>query len=217
MPIPLLFATDPVDAFPAAKDALDEPNGLLAAGGDLSIERLLYAYRHGIFPWYSEGEPILWWSPDPRCILEPGELRISRSLRKNMSNTAFEIRTDHAFREVVERCAAPRLGSSGTWITDEMIDAYCDLHASKHARSFECWCDEGLVGGLYGVTIGDVFFGESMFSTRRDASKFALAELAQCAEYRLIDCQLPSQHLFSLGAKAVPRERYLELLATVLA
>ena len=215
MPIPLLFPHDPINAFPAATDALVEPNGLLAAGGDLSVERLLYAYRHGIFPWYSDGEPILWWSPDPRCVLFPDHLRISRSLRKTLRNRPFEIRFDRDFRSVIESCAAARPGSTGTWITDEMIDAYCDLHAANHAHSVECWLDDRLVGGLYGVAIGPVFFGESMFSSARDASKLALVELVQSGRYQLVDCQLPSEHLFSLGAQSVAREQFLETLASV--
>ena len=216
MPIPLLFPQDPIDAFPAANEALVEPNGLLAAGGDLSVERLLYAYRHGIFPWYSEGEPILWWSPDPRCVLLPDDLRISRSLRKTRRNKPFEIRIDSDFRGVIERCAAARPGSIGTWITEEMIDAYCELHTANHAHSVECWLDDQLVGGLYGVAIGEVFFGESMFSAARDASKLALVELVQLGKYRLVDCQLPSEHLFSLGAQSVTREQFLEMLTVAL-
>ena len=214
MPIPLLLPQDPVDAFPEIEDALVEPNGLLAAGGDLSCERLLAAYRRGIFPWYSEGEPILWWSPDPRCILWPDDVHVSRSLRKAQRNSGIDIRTDSAFAEVVKRCAQMRPGSSGTWITDSMHSAYCSLHQHGHARSIECWREGELVGGLYGVVIDKVFFGESMFSTVRDASKIALVYLARNENYRLIDCQLPSDHLERLGAVEVSRRDFAALLAT---
>ena len=216
MPIPLLFNDDPVDAFPHVEDALVEPNGLLAAGGDLSVERLLAAYRRGIFPWYSEGEPILWWSPDPRCVLWPDDIHISRSLKKTLRNSPITVRTDTAFAAVVSRCAQFRPGSTGTWITRAMHDAYDALHREGHARSIECWIDEKLVGGLYGVVIDEVFFGESMFSAVRDASKIALAHLATNENYKLIDCQLPSHHLHSMGATVVSRHVFTEVLAELL-
>ncbi|MEM7294777.1 MAG: leucyl/phenylalanyl-tRNA--protein transferase [Pseudomonadota bacterium] len=216
MPIPLLFPDDPVNSFPDIEDALVEPNGLLAAGGDLSIERLLYAYRHGIFPWYSDGEPILWWSPDPRGVLWPADLRVSRSLRKSLRLSGIEIRCDSAFSHVVRACAAPRPNSTGTWITDEMLEAYCALHQAGYARSFECWQNDELVGGLYGVAIGEVFFGESMFSTTRDASKIALVHLVQTGLYRLIDCQLPSAHLETLGARVMGRREFAAQLEKIL-
>ncbi len=216
MPIPLLFPEDPVEAFPDAEDALPEPNGLLAAGGDLSVERLLGAYHRGIFPWYSEGEPILWWSPDPRCILWPADIRLSRNLQKSLRSTAIEVRTDTVFREVISRCAMSRPGSIGTWITREMLDAYCVLHQLGHARSIECWLDDQLVGGLYGVAIDGVFFGESMFSSARDASKIALVHLARNETYKLIDCQLPSAHLQSMGATTVSRRDFIEMLDELL-
>ena len=216
MPIPLLFSTDPPDAFPDIEDALLEPNGLLAAGGDLGIERLLYAYRHGIFPWFSEGEPILWWSPDPRCILRPDTLHISKSLRKTLKSSPVEIRTDTAFRDVILACASPRPGSTGTWITAGMLDAYCELHAAGYARSIECWLEGELVGGLYGVSIGPVFFGESMFSRVPSASRMALVHLARCGSYALIDCQLPSEHLLTMGAVTLNRRDFREILDTLL-
>src|SRR6266496_4521704 len=163
--------------FPPIQSALRDPNGLLAAGGDLSCERLLEAYRHGIFPWFSEGDPILWWSPDPRMILFPAELRISRSLEKTLRNRSYEARFDSAFDEVVAGCAAPRKGEPGTWISGAMSEAYRGLHRLGYAHSVETWIDGDLSGGLYGVAIGRVFFGESMFSRARDASKIALAAL----------------------------------------
>jgi len=212
-----------------------EPNGLLAAGGDLSVERLLGAYQRGIFPWYSEGEPILWWSPDPRCILWPADIRLSRNLQKTLRNTTIEVRADTAFREVISRCSMSRPGSIGTWITGEMLNAYCVLHQLGHARSIECWQDNQLVGGLYGVAIDGVFFGESMFSAARDASKIALVHLARNENYaardaskialvhlarnenyQLIDCQLPSAHLQSMGAITVSRREFIETLDELL-
>ncbi|MEM7210130.1 MAG: leucyl/phenylalanyl-tRNA--protein transferase [Pseudomonadota bacterium] len=212
MPIPLLLPDDPPDAFPDIEDALVEPNGLLAAGGDLSIDRLLYAYTHGIFPWYSDGEPILWWSPDPRCVLWPDNLKISRSLKKSARNSGIEIRVNTSFETVVNKCAAPRAASTGTWITDEMKYAYCAMNKAGYSHSVECWKGDRLVGGLYGVSIGKVFFGESMFSAVRDASKISLVHLVNEMDYELIDCQLPSEHLISLGANIVGRRDFIELL-----
>lgn len=202
----------PPDAFPDVDYALDQPNGLLAIGGDLTPARLLCAYRRGIFPWYSDGQPILWWAPDPRAVLVPGHLRVSRSLRKTIRRGTFRVAADTAFEEVVRRCAAPRPGQDGTWIMPEMVRAYCALHALGHARSIECWCGDELAGGLYGVSVGRVFFGESMFSARPDASKVALEAL--CREgYALIDCQLPSPHLRRLGAVPMPRREFNECIA----
>ncbi len=191
------------------------PNGLLAAGGDLSTERLLAAYRKGIFPWYGEGEPILWWSPDPRMVLFPDELKISRSLSKTLRNKAYEIRFDTSFDAVMEGCAESRSGQTGTWITAEMREAYQRLHALGHAHSVETWIEGGLAGGLYGVAIGGVFFGESMFSRARDASKIALVALVgrcKAQGIRLIDCQMHTRHLASLGARDIPRLRFSQLL-----
>ena len=201
--------------FPPLRSALKDPNGLLAAGGDLSPERLLEGYRQGIFPWYSEGDPILWWSPDPRMVLFPSELRVSRSLGKALRNRRYEVRFDSAFGEVIESCAAPRKGEAGTWIGDAMTAAYLELHRLGHAHSVETWIDGALAGGLYGVAIGGVFFGESMFSRARDASKIALAALVahlKSAGFGLIDCQMHTRHLETLGAREIPRARFSRLL-----
>jgi leucyl/phenylalanyl-tRNA--protein transferase len=210
--IPWLDRGEP---FPPAHRALREPNGLLAAGGDLSIERLLDAYRHGIFPWYSDGQPILWWSPEPRMVLVPAEIEISRSLGKRIRNSGCEIRVDTCFAEVVSACAAPRAGQTGTWITREMAAAYGALHLSGYAHSVETWAQDTLVGGLYGVSIGRMFFGESMFSSASDASKIALAHLAWQLErwhFGLIDCQMSTPHLASLGAREMPRAQFMRAL-----
>lgn len=201
----------PPDAFPDIEQALREPNGLLAVGGDLSPERLLCAYRRGIFPWFSAGQPILWWSPEPRTVLFPHALRISRSLRKRMRNGGFLTTHDRTFLSVMRGCAEPRAGEPGTWITAEMIGAYARLHDLGYAHSIECWRDDQLVGGLYGVALGKVFFGESMFSRTADASKVALVDLCR-AGYELIDCQLPSAHLARLGAVELPRREFASLL-----
>lgn len=212
MPIPFLAEDDFRTPFPDVNTALEEPNGLLMAGGSLQPERLLRAYRRGIFPWYEQGEPILWWAPDPRCVIKPGEFKASRSLRKTLRSGRFTVTHDAAFREVMQACAAPRPGSQGTWITTDMIDAYCRLATVKAARSIEVWDGDTLVGGLYGVAMGKVFIGESMFSRVSDASKVALAHLASDPHYELIDCQLPTEHLMSLGATTIPRREYSELL-----
>jgi len=202
-------------SFPPVHRALREPNGLLAAGGDLSIERLLEAYRHGIFPWYSDGQPILWWSPDPRMVLAPTEIEISRSLRKRIRNSGYEVRVDTCFAAVVSACAAPRAGQPGTWITREMAAAYGALHLAGYAHSVETWNEGTLAGGLYGVSIGRMFFGESMFSSASDASKIALAHLARQLErwdFGLIDCQMSTPHLASLGAHEMPRAQFMRAL-----
>ena len=201
--------------FPDARLALEEPDGLLAVGGDLRSDRLLNAYRHGIFPWFSDDQPILWWSPNPRCILPPDQLYSSRSMKKLLRKGQFEITLDAAFAEVMRQCAAPREDQDGTWITNEMFDAYSTLHAEGHAHSVECWQDGELVGGLYGIAIGQVFFGESMFSRCSNASKAAFITLVeQLIEwgYRLIDCQVETDHLLSLGAINIPREQFLQQL-----
>jgi leucyl/phenylalanyl-tRNA--protein transferase len=201
--------------FPSVSRALREPNGLLAAGGDLSVRRLLQAYRSGIFPWYSDGQPILWWSPEPRMVLVPAEIVLSRSLRKRLRKPGFEIRTDTAFAAVVSACAAPRAEQPGTWITREMAAAYTALHHAGYAHSVETWADGTLVGGLYGVSIGRMFFGESMFSRASDASKIALAYLARQLErweFGLIDCQMSTPHLASLGAREMPRAEFMRAL-----
>jgi leucyl/phenylalanyl-tRNA--protein transferase len=197
--------------FPPLATAQKEPNGLLAVGGDLSPRRLLDAYRRGIFPWYSEGDPILWWSPDPRMVLFPTELRVTRSLAKTLRNKAHEVRFDTAFDAVMRGCAAPRPGQGGTWIGPEMRTAYRKLHDLGYAHSAETWIDGELAGGLYGVAIGGAFFGESMFSRARDASKIALVGLVRrlAAEgFGIIDCQMHTAHLESLGAREIPRAEF---------
>ena len=195
---------------------LAEPDGLLAVGGDLSPRRLLLAYSMGIFPWFNEGDPILWWSPDPRCILEPDQLKISRSLAKILRQGVFSVTFDQAFDQVISTCARLRReGGEGTWITEEMRQAYCRLHELGYAHSVESWREGKLEGGLYGVCLGRCFFGESMFHRAANASKVALATLAQHLQrqgFELIDCQLPTGHLESLGARALPREEYLRRL-----
>ena len=201
--------------FPPLDQALDDPEGLLAAGGDLAPARLLAAYRRGIFPWYSAGQPVLWWSPDPREILLPAEFKCSRSLAKTMRNRGFEIAFDRDFAAVVSACAARREHSAGTWITPEMHAAYAELHARGHAHSVEVRLGGALVGGLYGVLMGSVFFGESMFSRESDASKAALARLVErglVAGLTLIDCQLPTPHLRSLGSKPMNRREFSALV-----
>ena len=211
--IPWLRLSDPPDAFPPVDEALEDPDGLLCAGGDLSPERLLAAYRRGIFPWYAEGQPILWWSPDPRMVLFPDELRVTRSLRKSLRNRGYRVTFDQAFAEVVAQCAdSGTRASEGTWISPDMHRAYVELHALGHARSVEVWHGGKLVGGLYGIEIGRVFFGESMFSAMTDASKVALYHQVGALRERgveLIDCQVASDHLFSLGARLIPRDDFI--------
>lgn len=210
-----LSSADAADRFPPASQALSEPNGLLAAGGDLSPTRLLAAYRRGIFPWYEEGQPILWWSPDPRAVLRPEGVKVSRSLRRSLNKGDFELRVDHAFEAVVAACAEPRRYTDATWITHEMAAAYTRLHRLGWAHSFESWRNGELVGGLYGVAIGRVFFGESMFARVADASKVALVRLAEhlrARSFRLIDCQVASAHVASLGATTVSRANFLAQL-----
>ena len=202
--------------FPPVSRALREPNGLLAAGADLTIARLLDAYRHGIFPWYSEGQPVLWWSPDPRMVLVPSEMKISRSLKKRLRRGAWTVRTDTAFEDVMSACAEPRAHEGGTWITGDMAAAYAALHRAGYAHSVEVWIDERLAGGLYGVAIGKMFYGESMFSRATDASKIALAHLARQLErweFGLIDCQMATPHLASLGACEIPRAQFLRAVS----
>jgi leucyl/phenylalanyl-tRNA---protein transferase len=199
--------------FPPVSKALVSPNGLLCAGGDLTPERLIDAYRRGIFPWFSDGDPILWWSPDPRMVLFPDELRVSRSLRKAVERGLYETRFDTAFRSVIEQCSAPRDRQAGTWIVPQMIDAYTRLHELGFAHSVESWRDGDLVGGLYGISLGNVFFGESMFSRADDASKVALVKLVErlkAQECRMIDCQQATPHLASLGAREIPRKAFAQ-------
>ena len=201
--------------FPPVSAALMEPDGLLAIGGDLSPERLLHAYRRGIFPWYNEGQPILWWSPDPRWVLEPAALKISRSLKKTINRKKFHVTYDTHFRKVMEMCAAPRNNTDSTWITPDIMRGFNLLHRQGYAHSVECWSKGRLAGGLYGIAIGSVFSGESMFSLENDASKVALVSLAQqllAWNFRIIDCQVYSRHMESLGAKPVSRHRFADLL-----
>jgi len=198
--------------FPPVELALSQPNGLLAAGGDLSAERLVDAYRHGIFPWFSEGDPILWWSPNPRMVLFPKEFKISHSLGKILHKNDYEVRFDTAFEDVMRACAAPRKEQAGTWILEEMIEAYCELNRRGYAHSVETWINGELVGGLYGMAIGKMFYGESMFSRRSNASKIALAHLTKQLEswnFGMIDCQMNTPHLASLGAREIPREEFI--------
>ena len=194
--------------------------GLLAVGGDLSQQRLLLAYREGIFPWFSDGEPILWWSPDPRLVLYPKKMKLSTSLKKRIRQHRFYLTADRAFEDVISECSqVPRKNQDGTWILDSMVDAYNLLHRNGFAHSIEAWQDNQLVGGLYGVSLGRCFFGESMFSRVSDASKIALAGLVQFLDalnFKLIDCQVPTPHLISLGAIEIPRKRFLAELESVL-
>jgi leucyl/phenylalanyl-tRNA---protein transferase len=206
---------DPVDVFPDIHAALAVPNGLLAAGGDLSEERLLYAYAQGIFPWFDQGQPILWWSPDPRCVLPPESFHLARRLRRTLRNCAFEITWNRSFDRVIAACGEPRRQQSGTWITPDMREAFSRLHADGWAHSVEVWLDRRLVGGIYGLAIGAAFFGESMFSRAPDASKTAM--LALCREllrhdFDVLDCQLVSPHLLSLGAAPMPRREFAPLV-----
>lgn len=201
--------------FPPIDSALEEPNGLLAAGGDLSPARLINAYRHGIFPWFNEDEPILWWSPAPRCVLYPTKVHASKSLRKTLRKHAFSVSLDSAFKEVIARCASSRAHTSGTWICSEMQEAYCNLFTLGHAHSVEVWSQDRLVGGLYGIAINKMFFGESMFSLENDTSKIALCYLATQLHawgFTLIDCQVHNPHLESLGAVEIDRKTFQHFL-----
>jgi leucyl/phenylalanyl-tRNA--protein transferase len=205
----------PESPFPPLDTALARPNGLLAVGGDLSPSRLIEAYRHGIFPWFNDGEPTLWWSPDPRMVLFPDELKISRSLAKVLKRGNYEMRADSAFEEVMEACAAPRNKHDGTWIHPEMISAYKKLHEMGLAHSIETWVGGQLVGGLYGVSLGKIFFGESMFSRVSDASKIALVHLVKQLQrwrFGMIDCQMKTEHLASLGAREISRKEFSQRL-----
>jgi len=206
----------PADPFPPVDQALDNPDGLLAAGASLSTRRLLDAYRHGIFPWFSDGDPILWWSPDPRTVLRPSRVHGSHSLRKRLRKEAFMITVDRAFAGVLDGCAAPRGDDAGTWLSQAMRRAYIALHAAGFAHSIEVWMDGELAGGIYGVAIGRMFFGESMFTRRTDASKIAMLRLAAQLDrwsFPLIDCQLETPHLLSLGAEPMPRRRFVAEVA----
>lgn len=206
--------------FPPLSQALLEPNGLLAAGGDLSPSRLLAAYRQGIFPWFMPGEPILWWSPSPRMVLFPNELHIHRSLAKVIRNKAYRITFDTAFRDVMAGCAAPRGEQAGTWISDDMIEAYVALHHAGYAHSFECWHEDELVGGLYGMAIGKMFYGESMFARQADASKITFVHAVQwlaAQGFGLIDCQMHTEHLARFGAREISRDEFMQQLTELTA
>ncbi len=210
----------PADPFPPVEHALDQPDGLLAAGGSLTTRRLVEAYSLGIFPWFNEGDPILWWSPDPRTVLQPSRLHVSHSLRKKLRKEAFLVTIDRAFARVLDGCAAPRAGDTGTWLGPPMRRAYTALHTAGLAHSIEVWMDGELAGGIYGVAIGRMFFGESMFSRRTDASKIAMARLAAQLDrwaYPLIDCQLETDHLLSLGAEHMSRRRFVAEVARLTA
>jgi len=210
--LPILTNDTP---FPPAAHAQHTPNGLLAVGGNLSTNRLLDAYRQGIFPWFNPSEPILWWSPDPRMVLVPSQFKISRSLSKVLRNNEYQIRTNTAFEQVMRACATPRDEQDGTWINDDMVNAYCTLHKLGYAHSVETWINNKLVGGLYGVSLGRIFYGESMFSHTSNASKIALAHLAKQLErwqFGMIDCQMSTPHLASLGAHEMPRKDFLNKL-----
>jgi len=202
----------PADPFPPVEQALDQPDGLLAAGGSLTTRRLIEAYRRGIFPWFNEGDPILWWSPDPRTVLRPSRLHVSHSLRKKLRKGSFLVTFDRAFARVLDGCAAPRTGDRGTWLSMPMRRAYTALHLAGLAHSIEVWMDGELAGGIYGVGIGRMFFGESMFTRRTDASKIAMAKLAAQLErwdFPLVDCQLETDHLMSLGAEHMSRRAFV--------
>lgn len=207
--MPAICRLDSETEFPPTQQALAEPNGLLAVGGDLSSARLLAAYRRGIFPWYESPQPVLWWTPDPRSVVPPSEVHISRSLRRTLRSNKFSLTADKAFSDVMQACAKPRAYAEGTWIDNAMVDAYAQLHDAGYAHSIEVTDESGaLVGGLYGVALGRVFFGESMFSTQTDASKTAFAALASIlstAGFVLIDCQVESEHMNSLGARNISR------------
>lgn len=212
--LPLLDNDYPV--FPNPEMALEDPNGLLAVGGNLSQSTLLDAYQQGIFPWYEDGQPLLWWSPNPRTVIFPESIHVSRSLKKTLRNKPWEIRINTEFEQVTTHCASPREGQPGTWITQEMKKAYLGLHHSGHAHSLEVWLDNELAGGLYGVLIGGVFCGESMFSLQRDASKIALVQLSlilkQYTQIGFIDCQVSNDHLSSMGAIEIPRADFIAKL-----
>jgi leucyl/phenylalanyl-tRNA--protein transferase len=201
--------------FPPLERALRDPNGLLAAGGDLTPDRLIQAYRHGCFPWFQDGQPILWWSPDPRTVLLPSELHVSRSLSKVMRQERYRVSFDQCFKEVIRACAAPRSYATETWITPPMQDAYLELHKRGIAHSAEVWRGQELVGGLYGLAMGQLFFGESMFSRADNASKVGFATLVERLRawgFVLIDCQMPTEHLISLGARSIPRTEFAQYL-----
>jgi leucyl/phenylalanyl-tRNA--protein transferase len=198
--------------FPDVSCALTEPDGLLAVSERLTPEMVIEAYKHGIFPWYSDGQPVLWWSPNPRCVLYPEKFHVSRSFKRTLNNSPFEIKTNTAFKEVMLACAEPRADEAGTWITDAMLNVYCRLHETGIAHSIECWHHNKLVGGIYGLVIGDIFFGESMFSKMQDASKVAMHYVCTVIQPFLIDAQVYSDHLKTLGAEEISRRDFTALI-----
>jgi len=213
------LGNDPGTPFPPTSEALESPNGLLAWGGNLQPERLLMAYRSGIFPWYSDAQPILWWSPVPRCVIFPEKIYLSTRTRRRYNSGVYRLSADSVFAEVISACAEPRGHDSGTWITQEMVEAYIHLHQLGHAHSLEVWEGDLLVGGIYGLAMGSVFFGESMFSRRTDASKIALVALCRQLQgrgYGLLDCQVGNPHLYSMGAEELPREAFETLLGDLI-
>lgn len=215
MTAPYWLPPDPSVPFPDVSLALTDPDGLLAIGGDLSVERLVAAYRSGIFPWYSDDQPILWWSPNPRSVLLIDNLHIPKSLKKTIRKKQFSITMDHAFKRVIDACSQPRKDHAGTWITEEMQQAYVRLHQAGYAHSVECWHQDELVGGLYGIALGKVFFGESMFSRMTDASKVAFVRLVQQLQlwgFVMVDCQIQSEHLDRFGASSISRNSFIESL-----
>lgn len=219
MTAPYLLSDDTIDIFPDVELALDEPNGLLAVGGDLSPQRLLAAYKNGIFPWFSDDQPILWWSPNPRSVMKLDDFKISKSLKKTLSKKTFHVTMDTAFNDVISECASMRKDGFGTWITNDMLDAYKELHKLGYAHSVECWYEQQLVGGLYGLSIGHAFFGESMFTRKTDASKVALAHLVQQLkqwQFDFIDAQVSSEHIANLGAKDISRRQFISELQQTL-
>jgi len=215
-----LEGTPPDIGFPDPSLAETDPNGLLAIGGDLTGQRVLAAYRRGIFPWYSPGQPILWWSPAPRMVLFPTEFHCSRSLRRSLRNRGYDVSVNLAFEQVIRACAEPRGPHEGTWLLPEMIESYVALNAAGHAHSIEVWLGRELIGGLYGISIGQIFFGESMFSRRTDASKVALSRLTEIAvkqPFQLIDCQIYTEHLANLGGRELSRQAFQQALETAVA
>ena len=200
--------------FPDVSTALTEPDGLLIASELITAELVITAYTKGIFPWYSDDQPVLWWSPNPRCVLYPDKFHVSRSLRRTLNNNPFEIKTNTAFKEVMQACAKPRADGAGTWITERMLSVYCELHDRGFAHSIECWQQDMLVGGMYGLVLGDMFFGESMFSKKKDASKVAMHYLCTSIKPFLVDAQVYSEHLETLGAEEIERSDFTDIIVS---
>ncbi len=200
--------------FPDVSTALTEPDGLLIASELITAELVITAYTKGIFPWYSDDQPVLWWSPNPRCVLYPDKFHVSRSLRRTLNNNPFEIKTNTAFKEVMQACAKPRADVAGTWITERMLSVYCELHDRGFAHSIECWQQDMLVGGMYGLVLGDMFFGESMFSKKKDASKVAMHYLCTSIKPFLVDAQVYSEHLETLGAEEIERSDFTDIIVS---